>query len=102
MAGGTAITPNSWDDHQIHLREHNNYRKTSEYLLLEADRKQKFEYHCQTHEQMQTDQLLKLAQKQQILAMAQQPPSVDPAQTAPNEQSQLGGPTEEAPAAAPA
>jgi hypothetical protein len=71
MAKGEAITPNSWDDHELHLREHNNFRKTAEYHLLEGDAKQKFEYHCQEHEVLQIQQLEKLVAKQQLLAAAQ-------------------------------
>jgi len=32
---GQAIRPNSWDDHAIHVREHNNFRKTAEYEGLD-------------------------------------------------------------------
>jgi hypothetical protein len=45
-AGGTAIVPNSWDDHGIHLREHNDYRKTQDYLTPTRTVKSKFEFHC--------------------------------------------------------
>lgn len=68
---GTAITPNSWDDHDIHLREHNNYRKTAEYDGLAADIKKKFEYHCQQHETLQMERLQKDAMKAQLIAAAQ-------------------------------
>ncbi len=50
MAKGESITPNSWDDHAIHLREHNDYRKSQEFLTLSEDSKIKFEYHCTHHE----------------------------------------------------
>lgn len=61
LAKGTAVVPSSWDDHVVHLREHNTYRKTREYQLLPTETKQKLEHHCQTHETMQLAQLQKAA-----------------------------------------
>jgi hypothetical protein len=43
--GGTAIVPNSWDDHETHIKEHNNFRKTHEFLVLSNEAKTKFEHH---------------------------------------------------------
>lgn len=73
IAKGEAVKPNSWDDHAIHLREHNNYRKTTEYLQASEDVKQKFEYHCQTHEELEMAALERQAMKAQYLAAAQAP-----------------------------
>lgn len=90
IANGEAVKPNSWDDHGIHLREHNDYRKTQEYLMASDDVKQKFEYHCVTHEEMEMEQLQKAAAKAQLMAVAtgQAPP--------PEAQPQSGGaPTDE-------
>ena len=72
---GTAITPNSWDAHSVHIREHNNYRKTAEFAALDGEIKRKFEYHVQSHETMELEQLAKDAEKQAILqgAAGQQP-----------------------------
>lgn len=70
LAQGQAIVPNSWDEHSIHLREHNDYRKTQDYLLASDDVKKKYEHHCQMHEQMELEQLAKLAQKAQLMAAA--------------------------------
>jgi hypothetical protein len=68
MAEGTPITPNSWDNHDIHRREHNNYRKTQEYLELPTKTKSMFEFHCQMHDQLQIQQLGKQLQIQQLAA----------------------------------
>lgn len=93
MQGGTAITPHSWDDHEIHLREHNNYRKTQEFLTSENDVQQKFEYHCDTHETLQVSALQKQLAKQSMIQQAMQAGQGQPApggsQTAPAVQ---GGP----------
>lgn len=67
---GTAVTPNSWDDHPIHLREHNNYRKTAEYQGQPLEVKKKFEYHCAQHEVLQLEQAKKQAELQAYMTMA--------------------------------
>lgn len=83
MAEGEAIAPNSWDDHAIHLREHNTYRKSAEFTALDNETKQKFEFHCDTHEKLQVVELSKQAQKAQIMAAAGAPPTTAPPQSAP-------------------
>jgi hypothetical protein len=77
MAEGTAIVPNSWDDHAIHLREHNNYRKTPEFLAKSEEVKQKFEFHCDTHDDLLDAQLQQELQRQ---AAAMQLSGAAPAQ----------------------
>lgn len=72
IAAGIAILPNSWDNHEIHLREHNNYRKTTDFRLLSTDDKNKFEMHCEQHDQLQIQQLGKELQKQQMAAAVAQ------------------------------
>lgn len=76
---GTPIMPNSWDNHDVHIREHNNFRKTVEFQLLDPEIKQKFEFHVQQHEHLQITQLTKLAEKAQLAAVAsgQAPPPED-------------------------
>lgn len=82
MAKGVAIVPNSWDDHNIHLREHNNYRKTQEFLTAQVDVKQKFEMHAQTHQEMLSKEIQAQMALQQAIGGGQgnggpqpQPPS---------------------------
>lgn len=68
IAAGTAITPNSWDNHDIHKREHNTYRKTQEYAELPDKTKAMFEYHVNMHDQLEIQQLGKQLQIQQMAA----------------------------------
>lgn len=70
IANGNAVTPNSWDDHESHIKEHNNFRKTSEFFALSTEVKTKFEYHVSTHETLQIQQLQKIVMKQQLIAAA--------------------------------
>lgn len=72
LAKNTAIEPNSWDEHGIHIREHNKYRKTAEYVGLDSDAKKKFEHHVTRHEALQIEQLQKDVQLAQ-LAQGTQP-----------------------------
>lgn len=72
LMDGTAVTPNSWDEHDIHLREHNEQRKTQDFLTSSEEVKLRFEAHCQMHEQMLTEQLTKRAQLA-MLAQGGQP-----------------------------
>jgi hypothetical protein len=73
MAAGIPVRPNSWDNHAIHLRELNEFRKTQEYRALGPVAKAIFEWHAQGHESLQILE----AQKMARLMMAGQP--VDPA-----------------------
>jgi hypothetical protein len=72
MEAGVPITPNSWDNHDIHRREHNNYRKTHEYALLPTKTKAMFEYHVQLHDQLEMTQLGEQMKIQQIAGMVAQ------------------------------
>lgn len=63
---GNAITPNSWDAHEIHLREHNNFRKTSEYEQAPDEVKKKIEFHCEMHEELWLAELQKQAMRMAI------------------------------------
>lgn len=112
MEDNVAIVPNSWDNHDIHRREHNNFRKTQEYLALSTGTKQKFEFHCQMHDQLQIQQLGKQLQIQQLsMAVAQgagfqmpaagAPPGGQPGQAPPEGGPPGGGQVPQAAGAAP-
>lgn len=85
MQSGTPVKPNSWDDHEIHLREHNNFRKSHDYLGASDEAKKIFEFHCETHDMLQVEELKKQALKLQIAQAAAQPPGAEPAQTQPGQ-----------------
>jgi hypothetical protein len=68
IAGGDPIVPNSWDDHAIHIREHNDFRKSQDFLTLDQEIKTMFEHHVETHEQL----ALAVAQKNAALMAAAQ------------------------------
>lgn len=72
MADGTPIVPNSWDNHDIHKREHNSFRKSVEFLHLPTKTKSMFEFHCQMHDQLQIQQLGKQLQIQTMAAAVAQ------------------------------
>jgi hypothetical protein len=92
MARGTPIVPNSWDDHDIHIREHNSYRKTHEFLQLPTKTKTKYEFHVTKHEDLQTAELVRVAKQQAAVQAALMP------QPAPGPADQTGTPPAPAPA----
>lgn len=70
MSQGVPVQANSWDDHELHLREHNNYRKTAEFRGLEQQRREMFEFHCQQHETLWEQELAVQARRAQLQAAA--------------------------------
>lgn len=44
------IPVNSWDNHEMHIMFHNNFRKTQDFELLADPVKQQFELHVQMHQ----------------------------------------------------
>lgn len=113
MASGIPVKPNSWDNHAIHLRELNEFRKTQEYRALEPMSKSIMEWHAQGHEQLQLVEAAKVAR---LMAASQAPPpgmvpppggggevpgaapGSAPGTEAPPEQTPAPGPTGAAPA----
>lgn len=73
LAKAVPITANSWDDHVIHLREHNDYRKTQEFLEKPLATKTVFEHHCEMHDQLMLADMQKQAQKSQLMAAIANP-----------------------------
>lgn len=96
-SAGNAITPNSWDAHDIHLREHNNFRKTQEYVQLPSDAKKKIEFHCQMHEELWLSELQKQAMRMAIAQGAQPGSAAQAPEATASDQpvSELATPTEQ-------
>ncbi len=92
---GNAITPNSWDAHDIHLREHNNYRKTQEYDQAPSEVKKKFEFHCEMHEQLWLEELQKQAMRMAIAQGAQPGSAAQAPDATASDQPAPASPTEE-------
>lgn len=69
------IPVNSWDNHQVHILYHNNFRKTQDFELLPDAVKQQFELHVQMHQLAMT-----MPQEGQLGMVANDPdaPIVDP------------------------
>lgn len=44
-----AVPVNSWDDHEVHIEVHNNYRKRQEFENLDPRLKEEFERHVEMH-----------------------------------------------------
>lgn len=76
MSTHIATRPNSWDNHAVHIREHNEFRKTQEYRALGMMEKSIFEWHVTGHEQLQLVEAAKMAR---LLAVQQGMPQAAPA-----------------------
>lgn len=83
LQSGTPVVPNSWDNHLIHIREHNNFRKTNEYQQLPDQAKAAYEFHVQTHEQLMIDNAQKQLIQQAEVASVLAPSPTDPTLQAP-------------------
>lgn len=67
MGNGEAVTPQSWENHAIHIREHNEYRKTMEFHAKSKEVRERLEYHVSTHEDMQMVQAVKQAKLMMVM-----------------------------------
>lgn len=52
MKDGLPQAVNSWDEHEVHILEHNNYRKRQAFENLDDMRKMMFETHVMQHKQI--------------------------------------------------
>lgn len=57
MAAGEIALPEPWDDHQAHVTEHNNFRKSVRFEMLSQKQKDVFEKHIQGHATMSAEEL---------------------------------------------
>lgn len=77
MINGTVVDAHSWDNHAEHIKRHNSFRKTQEYLTSDEETQKKFEYHVQQHKQLQVRELQEQVAIQQLMMQAtgQAPPA---------------------------
>ena len=50
FAAGHMTTVEEWDDHEAHINEHNRYRKTMDYRLLDDVQREAVNSHIKAHE----------------------------------------------------
>lgn len=56
LAEGTPIPVNDWDNHEIHIMEHNNFRKTQKFETLSEEFQEIFQAHVKMHEEVMRGQ----------------------------------------------
>lgn len=56
MYQGVVAMPENFDDHQIHINEHNAFRKTARYETMDAKNKHIFAAHVQAHETLAAEE----------------------------------------------
>ena len=85
---GVAMVPHSWDDHDIHIREHDTFRKSGEFDTLTNEAQVKFEFHVQTHKDLRLAKLKEQLEEQTLGQQAggvpsgQSPPAAAPIEDA--------------------
>lgn len=74
----TLILPiNDFDDHDVHITVHNNYRKSQAYENLPDEIKQQFDAHVQAHVQAVNEAMMQVQELQNQQAMAGMPQDVN-------------------------
>lgn len=68
LAQAITCTANEWDNHEVHIREHDSWRKTTEFDMASAEVQSKAAYHIQTHKDMEVAEATKFAADQAQLA----------------------------------
>lgn len=99
---GDIPLPAVFDDHEVHLKVHNDFRKSQEYELLPEDERSIHDDHCMAHEKMVQEQLASRRMGEQIdPALGQAPradgaPAIGPAAPLPPEAAVPGATAEPA------
>lgn len=57
MAMGRAAVPEDWDEHKVHITEHNVFRKSPRYEGLDDEAKAIFQEHVQAHEVLSMEEM---------------------------------------------
>jgi hypothetical protein len=73
LSMGEAPVPEPWQDHHVHIQEHNNFRKSVRWELLDKVKKNLIALHIQGHETLSAEQMgeqLNKAQHSPALAAA--------------------------------
>lgn len=69
------IPVNPWDNHQLHVEQHNRFRKTQKFALLPEANKMEFELHVVKHQEMLREELMTQAGQQVPGAIPLGPPA---------------------------
>jgi hypothetical protein len=86
LAQGEPCAPEAFDDHAVHIREHNDFRKSARYHLLPDEIKQLFELHIKGHETLAAEEMGRQVAKGAISPALAATPSAEQAPTIPTEE----------------
>lgn len=78
MAHGQPVQVNDFDEHQLHLQEHNRYRKTEEYEMLDPQIQALFVNHCMMHQQAIQVNMSYAARANALMGQQAPSPGVNP------------------------
>lgn len=77
MAHGEVALPAVFDDHEVHILEHNNFRKSERYHLMSADEKAVIDNHVDAHETMAAEEASKMSARADLDPRLGMVPSAD-------------------------
>ncbi len=105
MLAGIPVTPSKWQNHEVHRRVHNEFRKTSEFQSGTQALWSMMEFHMDDTDVSELVEIREEAERQQHITetvesvIPTEPPPVDPGATLPAEPNQApdGATTEEQP-----
>lgn len=61
LSEGDPVAVNDWDNHKIHITEHNNFRKSQKFELLPEEMQEVFQAHVLMHEQVMHGKMMQQA-----------------------------------------
>jgi hypothetical protein len=78
MSSGVPLTPDEWDDHQRHIAEHNNERKTAEFAAASDEVHNIYQFHVDEHKALEQAEAATFAAEQKALTEIGQNAAPDP------------------------
>jgi hypothetical protein len=93
MAHGEIEVPATFDNHELHIVEHNNFRKSERYMLMTKEERAVVDDHCTAHETMAAEEMNKMAARTDLDPRLGEVPSAEGAPPAPPLPPELMPPT---------
>jgi hypothetical protein len=66
LALGRVTVPDSFDDHYVHIQQHNNFRKSPKYRLLDQAQRDVCDLHVQAHETLSAEAMGRMQSKMAV------------------------------------
>jgi hypothetical protein len=66
LAQGNAVAPETFDDHAVHISEHNDFRKSARYMFMDPKLREIVDMHVQAHETLAAEEAGKQVARQTL------------------------------------